>query len=282
MSDEIRFDGRVVLVTGAGRGLGAVYAQAFAARGAAVVVHDAGLALDGSGGDHAVADAVAAEITAAGGTAVPSYEDLRRDEAGAELVARARDTFGRLDAIVHNAGLLVFESLEEADRSWDAVLETTLDAPFHLTRAAWPAMKEQGYGRLVFTTSGRAMRLKDAVAGLAAYNAGKMGVFGLMLAVAAEGAPHGIRANAVSPVAATRMLQRRVSPGELAPELVAPAVLFLASERCAVSGVVLQAAEGTFSTAAWQAGTALELGADAAPEAIAEYWHELEGMASTT
>jgi NAD(P)-dependent dehydrogenase (short-subunit alcohol dehydrogenase family) len=279
--NEIRFDDQVALVTGSGRGLGAAYARSFAARGAAVVAHDAGVGLDGSGGDPAVADAVAAEIAAAGGTAVAAYEDLRSEDGCTALVARALDEFGRLDIVVHNAGLLVFEALEQAERSWDAVLATTLDAPLHVTRAAWPVMKAQGYGRLVFTTSGRAMRLKDSVVGLAAYNAGKMGVFGLMLAVAAEGAAHGIRANAVSPVAATRMLQRRVAPGELAPELVAPAVLFLASDRCDVSGVVLTAADGRFSTAAWATGNEIDLGPDAAPEEIAEYWHELEGVTPT-
>jgi NAD(P)-dependent dehydrogenase (short-subunit alcohol dehydrogenase family) len=137
-------------------------------------------------------------------------------------------------------------------------------------------MTGQRYGRLVFTTSGRAMRLKDSVAGLAAYSAGKMGAFGLMLAVAAEGAAHGIRANAVSPVAETRMLQRRVEPGELAPELVAPAVLYLASDRCDVSGIVLRAAGGTFGTVAWQNGGEIE---GATPEDIADRWHELEGVA---
>jgi NAD(P)-dependent dehydrogenase (short-subunit alcohol dehydrogenase family) len=276
MRDEIRFDERVVLVTGAGRGLGAAYARAFAARGAAVVVHDAGLALDGSGGDRAVADAVAREIAEAGGTAKAAYEDLRREEACFRLVEVALETFGRVDVIVHNAGLLVFEPLDEPRPSWEAVLRTSLDAPFHITRAAWPAMTGQRYGRLVFTTSGRAMRLKDSVAGLAAYSAGKMGAFGLMLGVAAEGAAHGICANAVSPVAETRMLQRRVEPGELAPELVAPAVLYLGSDRCGVSGVVLRAAGGTFGTVAWQPGGEIEA---ATPEDIADRWHELEGVA---
>lgn len=278
MSDAIRFDEQAALVTGAGRGLGAAYARALAERGASVVVHDAGLALDGGGGDSAVADAVVDEIDRAGGTAVPAYEDLRSKEACVDLVAFAVETFGRLDAIVHNAGLLVFESLEEPHPSWDAVVRTSLDAPFHITRAAWPTMVEQGNGRLVFTTSGRAMRLKDSVSGLAAYSAGKMGAFGLMLAVAAEGAQHGIRANAVSPVAATRMLQRRAEPGELAPESVAPAVLYLASERCDVSGVVLRAADGTFGTVAWEAAGEIEA---ATPEEIAERWHELEGVAPT-
>lgn len=254
----IRFDGRVVLVTGAGRGLGAAYARAFAERGASVVVHDAGLALDGGGGDTGVADALVAQI---GGNAVAAYEDLRDPDACRRVVHRALDAFGRIDAIVHNAGLLVFEPLEEAQRHWDALLATSVDAPFHITRAAWPAMKRQRYGRLVFTTSGRAMRLKDSVAGLAGYSAGKMGAFGLMLAVAAEGAEHGIRANAISPVAETRMLQRRVAPGELAPELVAPAVLHLASAECTLNGAVVRAAGGTFGTVAWEEGPELEFAA---------------------
>ena len=278
MSEEIRFDDQVVLVTGAGRGLGAAYARALAERGASVVVHDAGLELDGSGGDHGVADAVVAKIRADGGAATAAYQDLRSEAECFELVAQSLEQYGRLDAIVHNAGLLVFESLEEPEPSWHAVVRTSLDAPFHITRAAWPALVRQGYGRLVFTTSGRAMRLKDSVSGLAAYSAGKMGAFGLMLAAAAEGEPHGIRANAISPVAATRMLQRRVEPDELAPEQVAPAVLYLASDRCDVSGVVVRAAGGTFGTAAWHEGAEIE---GTSAEEIADRWHELEGVAST-
>jgi NAD(P)-dependent dehydrogenase (short-subunit alcohol dehydrogenase family) len=247
VTENFDFDGQVVLVTGAGRGLGAAYARAFAASGANVAVHDAGLELDGSGGDRSFADAIAGEV---GGFAC--YEDLRDEGACSRLVEGALERFGRLDVVVHNAGLLVFEQLEDANQSWESVRKVSLDAPFHITRAAWPAMKRQGYGRFVFTTSGRAMRLKDSVAGMAAYNAGKMGAFGLMLVVAAEGAAHGIRANAISPVAETRMLQRKARAGELAPELVTPAVLYLSSARCDISGMVVTASGGKFGTVSWQ------------------------------
>jgi NAD(P)-dependent dehydrogenase (short-subunit alcohol dehydrogenase family) len=278
MTERIRFDGQAVLVTGAGRGLGAAYARAFAARGASVVVHDAGVELDGSGGDRAVADRVVAEIAALGGTAVAAYEDLRNEAGCFDLVGRALDGFDRLDAIVHNAGLLVFEPLGHEQPSWDAVLATSLDAAFHVTRAAWPAMKEHGYGRVVFTVSARAMRLRESVAAMSAYSAAKMGAFGLMLSVAAEGAEHGIRANAISPVADTRMSDRPAKAGELAPELVAPGVLYLASDRCDVSGVVLHAEGGAFRAVAWQAGDEIDC---ATPEEIAERWHEIEGAART-
>jgi NAD(P)-dependent dehydrogenase (short-subunit alcohol dehydrogenase family) len=280
---EIRFDGQVALVTGAGRGLGAAYARAFAARGACVVVHDAGLALDGTGGDHSVADAVADEICVTGGEAVAGYENLSSADGCRRTVELALERFGRLDAVVQNAGLLVFEELEEADRSWEAVRSVGVDAPFHVARAALPAMKEQGYGRFVFTTSGRAMRLRSAVAGLAAYNVGKMASFGLMLVVAAEGEEHGIRANAISPVAATRMLQRNAAPGELEPEQVVPAVLFLASDACSFSGKVLEAGGGEFSVARWASSDEVDLGRDPVePELIAERWAEIEGVVQTT
>jgi NAD(P)-dependent dehydrogenase (short-subunit alcohol dehydrogenase family) len=276
MSDEIRFDGRTVLVTGAGRGLGAAYARALADRGASVVVHDAGVTKDGRDADPTVADSVAAEIVAAGGSAVAAYEDLRGEDACFALVARTLDAFGRIDAIVHNAGLHVLEPLETAEPTWDAVLRTSIDAPFHLTRAAWPALVQQGYGRLVFTTSAHAMHLKPSLAGEAAYAAGKAGAVGLMLAVAAEGAGHGVRANAIAPVAATRISRREIGPGELAAERVAPAVLYLASDRCDLSGVVLGAEDGRFWPLAWQAGADFD---SATPEGIAERRDEIEGVA---
>ena len=276
----IRFDRQVVLVTGGGRGLGAAYARAFAERGASVVVHDAGVALDGTGGDTKVADAVVEEIRRKGGTAVACHEDLTSAKGCTRGVELAAERFGRLDVVVQNAGLLVFEPLEEAERSWERVRGVTIDALFHITRAAFPLMKSQGYGRFVFTTSGRAMWPKDALAGLSAYAAGKTAAFGLMLVAGTEGREHGIFANAISPVAATRMLQRAAGPGELDPDLVVPGVLFLASDRCRFAGVVLQAAGGRFSTVWWQRGPAVDFGGTpVGPEAIAQRWHDIDGAA---
>jgi len=271
---SIRFDGQVVVVTGAGRGLGAAYARLIAARGGAIVVHDAGVAQDGSGFDPSVADAVAAEIAAAGGTAVACHENLQDAAACARVVDFAVARFGRLDALVHNAGLVVFASLEETAAVWDRMVAIGVDAPFHLARAAVPHMRRQGYGRIVLTTSGRAMRVEDCVPGLVAYSAAKMAQVGLMVALAAELRDTDIRVNAISPVAATRVL-RRPAP-ELRPELVAPGVAFLASRACPVSGVVLNAAGGRFFAARWNRGQALDLGSTpASPEDIAARWQEI-------
>src|SRR5215813_12428788 len=268
----IRFDGQVVLVTGAGRRLGAAYARLFAERGAAVVVHDAGVAQDGSGFDRGVADAVAGESVEAGGKAAACYDNLKDADACTAIVASAVGRFGRLDALVHNAGLVVFASLEETEPAvWNRLLAIGLAAPFHLARAAVPHMRRQGYGRIVFTTSGRAMRVEDCVPGLIAYSAAKMVQVGLMVGLAAELGDAGIRVNAVSPVAATRVL-RRAAP-ELRPELVAPAVAFLASSACDLSGVVIQAAGGRFRAAWWDRGGELDLGpTPASPEDIAGCW----------
>jgi NAD(P)-dependent dehydrogenase (short-subunit alcohol dehydrogenase family) len=273
---EIGFEGRVVLVTGAGRGLGAAYARAFAARGASVVVHDAGVELDGTGGDPAVAASVAHEI---GGLAC--IENLETEDGCRRTIDAALDRFGRIDVVVHNAGLLVFEEVEDAHRSWKRLRRVNVDAPFHLTRMAFGPMREQGYGRFVFTTSGRAMSKERTRPGLAAYAVGKMAHFALMIVTAAEGEPHGILANAVAPAARTRMLTRTVAPGELEPEQVAPGVLFLASEQCTFSGQVLEAAGGEFDLARWTSGPEIDFGPEPiAPEALSARWAELEGIGS--
>jgi NAD(P)-dependent dehydrogenase (short-subunit alcohol dehydrogenase family) len=279
--NPIRFDERVVLVTGAGRGLGAAYARGLAARGATVVVHDAGVEQDGTGGDASVADAIVAEIAAAGGTAIASYVNLEDTEGGARLVAHALERYGRLDVVIQNAGLVIWEELEAADRSWDRMRRVSIDAPFQITHAAFPVMQEQGYGRFVFTTSGRAMAVERTKPGLAAYAVAKMAQFGLMIVTGAEGEPHGILANAISPAAATRVFVREVAPGELEPEQVVPGVLFLASEQCTFSGKVLEAAGGEFDVARWASSDGVDFGrTPVEPEAIAERWAEIEGLVS--
>jgi NAD(P)-dependent dehydrogenase (short-subunit alcohol dehydrogenase family) len=184
--------------------------------------------------------------------------------------------------VINNAGLLIWEELEGANRSWETMRRVNVDAPFHVTRAAFPVMKEQGYGRFVFTTSGRAMAAERTRAGLAAYAVGKMAHFALMIVTAREGEPYGVLANAVAPVAATRILARTVESGELEPEQVAPGVLFLASDRCTVSGQVLEAGGGDFSVARWTSSDEVTLGREPAePEVIAERWDEIAGAVRT-
>src|SRR5205085_6241048 len=157
---------------------------------------------------------------------LPPYDRLRPRPLRAHRCGRPERRPGRL------------EELEQADRSWDRLRRVNIDAPFHLTRMAFGPMRERGYGRFVFTTSGRAMAMDRTRPGLAAYAVGKMAHFALMIVTAAEGEPHGILANAVAPAARTRMLTREVEPGELEPEQVAPGVLFLASQQCTFSGKV--------------------------------------------
>jgi NAD(P)-dependent dehydrogenase (short-subunit alcohol dehydrogenase family)/pimeloyl-ACP methyl ester carboxylesterase len=281
-SRSIRFEGQVAVVTGAGRGLGAAYARLLAARGASVVVHDAGVAADGSGFDPAVADAVVHEIIGRGGTAVACYENLESAEGCRRVVQTAVERFNRIDVLVHNAGLVIFRSVEATDQvTWDRMVNLGVHAPFHLVQAALPHMKRQGYGRIVLTTSGRAMRLDSAAPGLAAYCVGKMGQLGLMVGVAAEMQDIDIQVNAISPVAATRMLRRHAP--ELRPEHVAPGVAFLASSLCNVSGVVLRAAGGRFSTGEYHFSDDVDLGSEPGePEMLAEHWREISAGSSAT
>jgi NAD(P)-dependent dehydrogenase (short-subunit alcohol dehydrogenase family) len=271
----IRFEGQTVIVTGAGRGLGAAYARLIAARGAAVVVHDAGVAQDGTGFDRSVADAVVAEIAAQGGTAAACYENLEDPTACERVVEFAVSRFGRVDALVHNAGLVVFATLQETDLAvWKRMIAIGVDAPFHLARTVAPYMRRQNYGRIVFTTSGRAMRVEHCVPGLIAYSTAKMAQVGLMVGLAAELSDANIRVNAISPVAATRVLRRHAP--ELAPELVAPGVAFLASSACETSGAILHAAGGRFSGSWWDRSDGIDLGSvTASAEDIADRWQAI-------
>src|SRR5579875_3620428 len=261
----IRFDGEVAIVTGSGRGLGKAYVALLAARGASVIVHDAGVALDGAGFDPNIANAVVQEITTAGGKAVPCYENIETSDGCQRLIDTALSHFGRLDILIHNAGWISFTPLE-------------VMTPFLLSQAAFPIMQSQRYGRIIFTTSGRAMFMEDALPDLSGYATGKMAQLGLMNAVAVAGEPHGIRVNAISPVAATRMFRSSVAPGTLRPEQVAPGVIFLASSQCVFSGVILQAGNGHFAVARWQRSAGVEFrGADITPEDIAERWDSIAG-----
>jgi NAD(P)-dependent dehydrogenase (short-subunit alcohol dehydrogenase family) len=276
-SRAVRFDGQTVVVTGAGRGLGRAYSLLLADRGANVLVHDAGVAPDGSGFDQTVADAVVAEIRAAGGVAEAAYDNLMTRESCDGVIAAAVERFGRLDALIHNAGLSLHRSLEETDEeSWSRLLRVNGEAAFRLVKGAFPVMRGQQYGRIVLTLSGHALYSDASSADLVAYATTKAMQFGLMNAAAAAGEPHGIRVNAISPVAATRMFTREVPPGALMPEQVAPGAVFLASRECHVSAAVLRAADGRFSLGGYAVSEEIDLRREqATPEMIAARWEEI-------
>ncbi len=273
----IRFDGQVAIVTGSGRGLGEAYASLLAARGARVVVHDAGVTLDGQGFDPTVADKVVRKITAAGGIAVPCYENIETREGCQRVVKTALDQFGRLDILISNAGWVDRTTLAEITADLlTRILAIQIAGPLWLAQAAFPAMTQQGYGRVVLTSSGLGLWTEGARPELTGYAIGKAAQLGLMNSLAANAADADIHVNIISPVAATRIYTGNVTPGALRPEQVAPGVAFLASSSCQVSGIILRAGDGHFSMMRWQVGPEIDFGTEpATPEDIAEKWQLL-------
>jgi NAD(P)-dependent dehydrogenase (short-subunit alcohol dehydrogenase family) len=255
----IDFTDQAVVVTGAGRGLGRLYALELARRGASVVVNDVGGSTDGQGADAGVADAVVDEIVGAGGHAVASHESVATPEGGEAIVGAALDRFGRLDAVVSNAGIfhtLAFEDLSAEE--WRRMLSVHLDGGFHVSQPAFRAMKAQGYGRFVFIASSAGIFGQEQAAH---YAAAKAGLVGLTNVIAIEGAAHGILANTVLPFGFSRMVTDTVAGREqiaeelafldaIKPELVVPLVVYLASRDCAVSHRNYSACAGRFARVA--------------------------------
>jgi NAD(P)-dependent dehydrogenase (short-subunit alcohol dehydrogenase family) len=239
------FNGRVAVVTGAGRGIGRSYASLLAARGASVVVNDLGGSVEGGGADESVARAAADEIVAAGGEAIADANDVSSVEGSEALIDAACERFGRVDVLVNNAGIVRWAGMPEVDaENLLAHLAVHVVGSFNTTRAAWPHMAAQGYGRVVMTASTGMFGL----AGNPSYATAKAGVIGLARSLAVAGVAHGIKVNCVAPAAMTRMAGRGAAEPEpeMSPDLVAPLVGFLAHEDCPVTGDVLVAGFGRF------------------------------------
>jgi NAD(P)-dependent dehydrogenase (short-subunit alcohol dehydrogenase family) len=246
---ELRFDDRVAVVTGAGRGLGRAYAQLLAARGAKVVVNDPGGSLAGEGDDVGPAEQVVNEITSAGGEAVASTESVATPHGGEAIIQTALDHYGRLDILIHNAGNVRRGSLKEMSyEDFDAVLDVHLRGAFNVVRPAFPLMCDAGYGRIVLTSSIGGLYGNHNVAN---YAAAKAGVIGLSNVAALEGAAEGVRCNVIVPAAVTRMAEGIDTSAypPMGPELVAPVVGWLAHESCSVTGEVFIALAGRVARA---------------------------------
>jgi NAD(P)-dependent dehydrogenase (short-subunit alcohol dehydrogenase family) len=256
--NELRFDERVVIVTGGGRGIGRCHALLLASKGARVVVADAGGGIDGRGSSPAPADGVVREIQANGGEALAAYASVADEAGAASIVDVAIEAFGRLDAVINNAGIHdpgLFESLSV--EQFRTMLDVHFFGTLFVTKAAWPHFLSAGYGRVVNTAS---EAMLGGIPELTSYGAAKGAVFGLTRNLATEGARHGIRVNALAPRAQTRMSDSHSDalasilslPGDvmdqikasMPPELCAPGAAFLAHESCPLNGEVLQIGMG--------------------------------------
>lgn len=241
---EHRFDGRVAVVTGAGRGIGRAHARLLADRGARVVVNDLGGSMQGEGADAEPATTVVAEIIAAGGAAVADTNDVATTEGAQALVATAAERFGRVDILVNNAGIIRWAGMPEVDvDNLERHLAVHVVGSFNTARAAWPHMVEQGYGRIVMTTSTGMLGLPKNVS----YATAKGGVLGLARSLATAGVRHDILVNLIAPAATTRMSGDASGAPPLPPDDVAAMVAFLAHEDCPVTGETYAAGAGRFA-----------------------------------
>ncbi len=246
------------------------------------MVNDLGGARDGSGGSSKPADEVVAEIQALGGQAVASYDSVATAEGGEAIIKKAIDAFGRVDIVINNAGILRDKTLAKMEpQEWDAIMSVHLDGAFNVSRPAFLKMREQRYGRIIVTTSAAGLYGNF---GQTNYSAAKMGLVGFMNTLKLEGEKHHIRANAIAPIAMTRLTEDILPPDlqdKLKPEFVAPMVLYLCSEDCAETGMIFNAGMGCFNRAAVLTGPGAVVGDGRIPptaEQIHQAWDAINSM----
>ncbi len=279
--NDIRFDGRVAVVTGAGSGLGRAHALELARRGARVLVNDPGGDVRGQGGDGGIADRVVNEIRAAGGHAIADHHSVGAPESARRVIETAMDAWGRIDVLVNNAGILRDKTLAKMDpHDFDHVVRVHLGGSAYCTQAALPHMQAAGYGRIVMTTSSAGLYGNF---GQTNYAAAKLGIVGLMNALKQESAKFNILVNTVAPVAVTRMTEGLAFANliEIAtPDRVTPAVVFLASDRCTFSGEIIAAGGNYFSRVKLVEGEGVHLPPDETPTAewVAANWPAIADM----
>lgn len=273
---------RVIVVTGAGGGLGRAYALLLGASGAKVVVNDLGGARDGSGAGNAMADAVVAEIREAGGTAVANYGSVASEDGAGAIVQTALDEFGAIHGVINNAGILrdkAFHKMGTAD--WDAVLQVHLYGGYHVTRAAWPHFREQSHGRIVMASSTSGL---FGNFGQSNYGAAKLGLVGLVNTLAIEGKQANILVNAVAPMAATRMTAD-VAPQEildkLGPEHVAPVVGHLVSDELSHTGNVFVVGGGQVNRVQLFQNKGATFAEPPSLDEVRERWTDIVDMSDT-
>jgi NAD(P)-dependent dehydrogenase (short-subunit alcohol dehydrogenase family) len=241
---DLSFENRVAIITGAGGGLGREHALLLASRGCQVVINDLGGSVSGEGADEGPAHTVAKEITDLGGIGVPDTNSVATPEGGEAIVQTAIDAFGRIDIVINNAGILRDKTFHNMTPEFvDPVLDVHLRGAFWVTKPAWIKMREQSYGRIINTASASGI---FGNFGQTNYGAAKMGLVGLARVLAQEGARYNIKANAIAPVARTRMTEELLGPAaeKLDPSLVSPIVAFLAHEDCPVSGEIFSVGAG--------------------------------------
>jgi NAD(P)-dependent dehydrogenase (short-subunit alcohol dehydrogenase family) len=271
--EEIRFDDRVAVVTGAGGGLGRAHALLLASRGAKVVVNDLGGTTDGTGADQTPAQKVVDEIKAAGGEAVPDYHSVSEWDSAQAIIQTALDAYGKIDILINNAGILRDKSFLKMDiEDYRIIMAVHLDGTFFCTKAAFPHMRENNYGRVLFTISAAGVYGNF---GQTNYGAAKMGMVGLMNCLKLEGAKYNIMVNCLAPIAGTRLTATVMPPemvDKLHPEWVSPMAVWLCSEQCAESGKTFTAGAGYFSRALIleAPGIFLDIDKDLTVEMVAE------------
>ncbi len=279
----IRFDNRVAIVTGAGHGLGRSYALALAARGAKVVVNDIGGAIDGSGGSQSPAEAVVADIVAAGGEAVPNYDSVADRDSAANIVQTAVDAFGTVDILINNAGIVRDKSFHKIELDdYEFVMQVHMLGTVYVTHAAFPIMREKDYGRILMVTSSAGIYGNF---GQSNYGAAKMGVIGLMNTLKVESSRNNIMINTMAPLAATRIAEPSGIFNEYDPELVTPdavtaMVTYLVSEDCTDSGNIIAATAGYYSKVhvVESAGLRVDPRVPITPEQLGDQWGDITEM----